>query len=154
MPDSPPSAAPIRPAPPRLDDALTRENLEAALRDEAVAATECAWFARIAEIEGQTEASRALREMAEQHQQNANTTLDLLLRSREALIGARAGTTVENLAVVERFYRRDAEAHASRAATARREGFSDIGSWFESVSRLRVAHGARLASLREENPDG
>ena len=47
-----------------------------------------------------------------------------------------------------------ASANSSAAATARREGFSDIGSWFESVSRLRVAHGARLAALREENSDG
>jgi rubrerythrin len=153
VPDSPLSAAPTASAPPRLDDALTREHLESALRDEAVAAVECAWFARIAEIEGQTEASRALREMAEQHELNARTTLDLLLRSREALIGARAGTTTQNLAVVERFYNRDAEAHTGRAGTARREGFSDIGSWFESVSRLRVAHAARLSALREETPD-
>ncbi len=154
MPDPSPSAAPARSAAPRLDDALTREHLEAALRDEAVASTECAWFARIAEIEGRSEASRALREMAEQHALNASTTLDLLLRSREALLGARAGTTSENLAVLEKFYDRDAEAQGARATTARREGFSDIGSWFESVSRLRVFHAARIAALRAESVDG
>jgi rubrerythrin len=153
VPDAPPSPAAARPAPPRLDDALTREHLEALLRDEAVAATECAWFARIAEIEGRSEPARALREMAEQHELNARTSLDLLLRSREALVGARAGSTAQNLAVIGRFYERDAEANAGRAATARREGFSDIGSWFESVSRLRVAHAARLAALRAEAAD-
>ncbi len=153
MAEPPASGAPTQLPPPRLDDSLTREHLEAALRDEAVAAEECAWFGRIAEIEGRTEAARALREMAEQHQLNARTTLDLLMRSREALVGARAGTTAQNLVAIERFCNRDAEAQAGRAATARREGFSDIGSWFESVSRLRVAHAARLAALRAESPD-
>ena len=133
-----------------LDESLTRESLEAALRDEAVAAVEATWFARIAEIEGETAAARALREIAEQHQQNAKTTLDLLLRAREALTGRRVGTTAENVAALASFYGNDAEAQATRAAIARREGFADIGSWFESMGRLRAAHAGRLAGLNEE----
>ncbi|GDX82588.1 hypothetical protein LBMAG42_43990 [Deltaproteobacteria bacterium] len=134
----------------KLDESLTRESLEAALRDEAVAAVEATWFARIAEIEGETGAARALREIAEQHQLNAKTTLDLLLRAREALTGRRAGTTAENAAALASFYENDAEAQAARAATARREGFADIGSWFESMGRLRAAHAGRLAALNQD----
>lgn len=136
-------------ASPKLDDTLTRENLEAALRDEAVAAVEAAWFARIAEIEGEPEAARALREIAEQHQTNTRGTLDLLLRAREPLTGRQAGATAANVAALSRFYALDAESEAHRASTARREGFSDIGSWFESVGRLRAAHAARLAAVNE-----
>ena len=143
-------AAPPAVPPPRLDDSLTRESLEAALRDEAVAAVEASWFARIAEIEGESGAAKALREIAEQHSTNARTTLDLLLRAREALTGRQVGTTEENVAALASFYLRDAEAQASRASTARREGFADIGSWFESLGRLRAAHASRLAGLRED----
>lgn len=134
--------------PPKLDDTLTREHLESTLRDEAIASVEAAWFARIAEIEGEPEAARALREIAEQHQVNARGTLDLLLRAREPLTGRPAGATAPNLAALERFYAEDALAEERRASVARREGFSDIGSWFESVGRLRAAHAARLAALR------
>ncbi len=134
---------------PKLDDTLTREHLEAALRDEAVAAVEASWFARIAEIEGEPEAARAFRELAEQHQINAKGTLDLLLRAREPLTGRPVGATAANVAALTRFYSDDAESEAFRATTARREGFSDIGSWFESVGRLRAAHAGRLAALRE-----
>ncbi len=134
--------------PPKLDDTLTREHLEAALRDEAVAAVEASWFARIAEIEGEPEAARALREIAEQHNVNARGTLDLLLRAREPLTGRVVGATAQNIAALERFYAEDALSEARRASAARREGFSDIGSWFESVGRLRAAHAARLATIR------
>ncbi len=135
--------------PPNLDDTLTRGELEAALRDEAVAAVEAAWFARIAEIEGEPKAALALRELAEQHQVNVRGTLDLLLRAREPLTGRVVGATAQNVAALERFYAFDADAGARRAALARREGFADIGSWFESVGRLRAAHAARLAALGE-----
>lgn len=138
--------------PPKLDDTLTRENLEATLRDESVAAVEAAWFARIAEIEGEPEAARALREIAEQHQVNARGTLDLLLRAREPLTGKIVGATARNVEALQRFYADDAHAEERRASVARREGFSDIGSWFESVGRLRAAHAARLASL--DTPEG
>ena len=131
-----------------LADSLTRDELGQALRDEAVAFIEATWFARIAEIEGQVDASKGLREIAEQHRINAQGTLDLLMRASELLDGAPAGSTPQNVAALGRFYARDAETQADRAQTARREGFSDIGSWFESLGRLRAAHAARLTALK------
>jgi rubrerythrin len=134
-----------------LDDSLTRDELQQALRDESVALIEANWFARIAEIEGQVEAAKAFREIAEQHAINARGTLDLLMRSAELLDGSPAGSTAQNLSALTNFYARDASSQADRANTARREGFSDIGSWFESLGRLRAAHASRLAAIRDGN---
>lgn len=137
-----------RPSPPNLDETLTRELLESALRDEATAAVECAWFARIAEIEGEPELARALREIGEQHSVNARGSLDLLLRAREPLTGHPAGSTIQNVSALSSFYAGDAEVQEGRSRTARNEGFADISSWFASLGRLRAAHAARLRALR------
>ncbi len=112
-----------------------------------MAATECSYFARIAEIEGEPEMARALRELAEQHAINARGSLDLLMRAREPLTGRPFGNTHANVSALAAFYRGDAEAQQARSRTARNEGFSDISSWFASLARLRHAHGERLAAL-------
>ena len=132
-----------------LEDSLTRDELAQALRDEAVAFIESSWFARIAEIEGQVPAAQSLRELAEQHKMNAQISLDLLMRVHELLDTSPAGTTSLNVVALANFYTRDADTQADRAHTARREGFSDIGSWFESVGRLRTAHAERLGALKK-----
>lgn len=137
-----------RPSPPKLDETLTRELLEAALRDEATAAVECAWFSRIAEIEGEPELARALREIGEQHSVNAKGTLDLLMRAREPLTGRPAGSSAQNVSALAAFYAVDSEVQEGRSRTARNEGFADISSWFASLGRLRAAHAARLGELR------
>ncbi len=143
---------------PALKEALTCEHLEACFRDEASAATECAYFARIAEIEGEPEMARALREFGEQHACNAKGSLDLLMRAREPLTGRTMGSTVENVAAMRSFYAGDTETEDRRARTARNEGFSDIASWFASLARLRHAHAERLAALApaaaEPKPEG
>ncbi|MSP55397.1 MAG: rubrerythrin [Myxococcales bacterium] len=132
---------------PALKEALTCEHLESTFRDEAAAAIECAYFSRIAEIEGEPEMARALRELGEQHSINAKGSLDLLMRARDPLTGRPIGSTVANMAAMRSFYATDAEIEGRRARTARNEGFSDIASWFQSLSRLRHAHAERLADL-------
>jgi hypothetical protein len=126
--------------------------LEASFRDEAMAATECSYFARIAEIEGEPEMARALRELAEQHTVNARGSLDLLMRAREPLTGRQFGNTQQNVAALGAFYRGDAEAQEARSRTALNEGFSDISSWLLSLGRLRHAHAERLAALLAATP--
>lgn len=132
---------------PALEETLTCEQLEAALRDESIAGVECGYFARIAEIEGEPELARALREIGEQHAVNARTTLDLLMRARDPLTGKALGASRLNVTALASFYTRDAEAQASRARTALNEGFSDVSTWFVSQGRLRAAHAARLSEL-------
>ncbi len=138
---------------PALKETLTCEQLEGAFRDESVAAAECAYFARIAEIEGEPEMARALREIGEQHTINANGSLDLLMRAREPLTGRPMGSSSQNVAALAAFYRGDAEANNRRARTAINEGFSDISSWFTSLARLRAAHADRLATVGERAPE-
>lgn len=138
---------------PALKEALTCEHLESTFRDESSAAIECAYFSRIAEIEGEPEMARALRELGEQHAINAKGSLDLLMRAREPLTGRPMGSTVENIAALRSFYAGDAEVEDRRARTARNEGFSDIASWFQSLSRLRHAHAERLASVTSTDAD-
>lgn len=137
---------------PALKETLTCEQLEATFRDESVGATECAYFARIAEIEGEPEMARALRELAEQHTINARGSLDLLMRAREPLTGRPFGSTRQNIAALGGFYRGDAESQQARARTAKNEGFADISSWFQSLARLRHAHSERLAALIKGEP--
>jgi len=143
---------------PALQETLTCEQLESALRDESVAGVECGYFARIAEIEGEPELARALREIGEQHAINARGTLDLLMRAREPLTGKAMGDSRMNVTALAAFYACDAEAEQSRSRTAMNEGFADISSWFTSQGRLRAAHAARLsgllAGLRSAESDG
>lgn len=130
---------------PTLTDTLTHEHLDAALRADALAAAEWAYFARIAEIEGYPEAAAALRELAEQHALVTQGHIDLLMRAKEPLTGRKYGDTRQNLSLAAQF--EGVAELDDHARTARNEGFMDIASWFESVARLREAHAARLADV-------
>ena len=141
--------SPSRPPPPELADTRTQDHLKVAFSRDAAAAQLWAAFGRIAEIEGQPEAARAFREMAESEAHNAQGHLDLLLRVGEPLGGFPAGPTPENLRAAATLQAEQAsEALPEMARTARAEGFVDIASWFESLAAARQVHAQRLDAAR------
>jgi rubrerythrin len=141
--------SPSRLPPPELAETRTQDHLKAAFSRDAAAAQLWAAFGRIAEIEGQPEAARLFREMAESEALGAQGHLDLLLRVGEPLGGFSAGPTPDNLRAAAALQAEQAsEGLPEMARTARAEGFPDIASWFESVAAARAVHAARLDAAR------
>jgi rubrerythrin len=130
---------------PSLLGSRTQENLEAAFAQDAQSIQLFGYFAKIAQIEGFSDAARTWEELAESQQQFTHGHLDFLKRVGEPLARHRMGETSQNLAAGIAIEQLDAaERLEQMARTAHAEGFPDIASWFESVSDAKRARVARL----------
>lgn len=139
---------------PALADTATQGHLRAAFARDAQAAAMWTWFARIAEIEGDEDAARLFRDMAESDSLAASGHLDYLLRAGEPLLGLPAGGTLANLrAALATQSQHAAETLPEAVQVARVEGFPDAASWLASVARGREAHAERLRSLLARKGD-
>jgi rubrerythrin len=130
---------------PSLLGSRTQENLEAAFAQDAQSIQLFGYFAKIAQIEGFSDAARTWEELAESQQQFTHGHLDFLKRVGEPLARHRMGETSQNLAAGIAIEQLDAaERLEQMARTAHAEGFPDIASWFESISDAKRARVARL----------
>lgn len=152
---STPGPATTRHEPPELAGTRTHEHLRAAYARDTQAARLWASFARIAEIEGFSEAARVLRELAESETLHAEGHLDFLVRAGDPIGGAPLGETAANLrAALAAQQVSNAEQLPEAVGTARGEGFPDVASWFESVGHARARHVARLAGALAHTEGG
>ena len=140
---------------PELHGTRTHENLRAAFARDAQTSRLYTYFARIAEIEGFPDVSRAMRELAESETLYAHGHLDFLRRAGDPLTSMPIGETELNLRSAIAGERDAAqEAIEVMARTAHAEGFPDVASWFESVAIARTAHAhtceSALAHTRQE----
>jgi rubrerythrin len=135
---------------PDLKGTLTFDNLLRVFGEEAVASRRVAFFARIAEMEGFADASKALGELSDAEMGYADGHLDFLRREGDPATGLPIGDTTQNLLTVARFEAESAEeTYVALAATARGEGFYDIAAWFEALAHTKRAHLDRLSEARE-----
>jgi len=140
---------------PSLVGSRTQENLEAAFAQDAQAIQLFGYFAKIARIEGFSDAARTWEELAESQQQYTHGHLDFLKRVGEPLSRHRMGETAQNLVAGIAIEQLDAAARLEEMAkTAHAEGFPDVASWFESLSDAKRARVARLQSDLDETKDG
>jgi rubrerythrin len=142
---------------PSLLGSQTQENLEAAFAQDAQTIQLFGYFAKIAQIEGFSDAARTWEELAESQQQFTHGHLDFLKRVGEPLARHRMGETSQNLAAGIAIEQLDAADRLERMArTAHAEGFPDIASWFESISDAKRARVTRLqdglSQTTEEQP--
>jgi len=118
--------------------------LAAALATEAMAAQRYGYFARIAEIEGRTDAAMLFSRLAESVACVAQGHLDVL-RDAADDVERPIGDTSTNLASAVATGLDEADSLYPRLkAAAMAEGLHDVASWLTTVMALKQAHLTRL----------
>lgn len=126
----------------------THQHLIAAFEEEASVAYRYLYFAKIADIEGRPEIAQLFRDLAEGGICNAHGCLDFLRLEGDPLTGAPIGETDRNLrAGLLGETREFTERYPTMAAEAHSEGFPDIASWFETLTKLKRSHAQQLHAV-------
>jgi len=124
-----------------LEGLETHKHLKDAFAEEAVTAYRYLYFAKIADIEGQPDVAQLFRDLAEGGICNAHGSLDFLRTEGDPLTGAPIGQTDRNLhASLLAESTEFSELYPDMAAVAHAEGFPDVASWFETLTKLKRAH--------------
>lgn len=130
---------------PELEGTQTHDNLKAAFAVDTRVTQLYLYFARIAEIEGYPEVSRAFAELADSQALVSHGHVDFLKRAGDPLTDHPVGETELNLKAAALGAELDAaEKLPDMARTAHAEGFPDIASWFETLAHARRANAERL----------
>jgi rubrerythrin len=124
--------------------------LKTSFAAESMAAQRYGYYARIAEIEGLSDAAMLFRRLAESVACVAQGHLDVLRDSGED-VECRIGDTRTNLASEVNRELQTADSHYPELkAAALAEGMADITSWLTTVIALKHAHLTKLdAALTE-----
>ena len=130
---------------PDLDGSKTHENLKEAFAGESQANRRYLYFARRADIEGNTDASSLFRDTAEGETGHAFGHFDFLAEVGDPATGEPVGNTQKNLAsaVAGETYEFTAM-YPGFAKTAHDEGFEEIADWFETLARAEKTHAGRF----------
>ncbi|MFH1465226.1 MAG: rubrerythrin family protein [Pseudomonadota bacterium] len=127
---------------------MTHQHLIAAFQEEAVVAYRYLYFAKLADIEGRPEIAQLFRDMAEGGICNAHGCLDFLRLEGDPLTSAPIGEIDRNLkASLLAETREFTERYPEMASQAQAEGFPDIASWFETLTKLKRAHAQQLDAV-------
>jgi rubrerythrin len=128
-----------------LEGLRTHKHLIDSFAEEAVTAYRYLYFAKIADIEGQPDVAQLFRDLAEGGICNAHGSLDFLRTEGDPLTGAPIGETDRNLhAALLAESTEYSELYPDMAAVAHAEGFPDVASWFETLTKLKRAHAQQL----------
>ncbi len=131
-------------------DLPTHLDLKEAFAAESGTVHRYLYFAKIADIEGFPDAAQLFRELAEGGLHNAHGNLDYLKQVGDPVTDLPVGETDRNLAVaVAAETMASLETYPLMAARAREDGFTDIASWFETLTKAKRAHSERLKAAME-----
>ncbi len=132
-----------------LKGSKTEANLRFAFAREAEANRRYLWFAEQADVEGQPEVAELFRHLAESETGHAFGHLEILAELGDPETGESLDETADHLRSAIAAEERDAESmYPEFAATARGEGFEEVGAWMESLARAEGQQAERLrASL-------
>jgi rubrerythrin len=130
---------------PALDGTKTHNNLKEAFAGESQANRRYLYFARRADIEGNTDAAGLFRDTAEGETGHAFGHMDFLAQVGDPATGEPVGNTEKNLAsaVAGETYEFTAM-YPGFAKTAHDEGFEEIADWFETLARAEKTHAGRF----------
>ena len=128
-----------------LTGTQTHKNLKDAFAGESQANRRYLYFAKNADVEGQSDIAGLLRDTAEGETGHAHGHLDFLKQVGDPATGEPIGDTLKNLksAVVGETYEYETM-YPGFARTARDEGFSEIAEWFETLARAEKSHAGRF----------
>lgn len=128
-----------------LHGLATHDKLKQAFRAEAGTVLRYLYFARIADIEGFPDVAQLFRDLAESGVCNAHGHLDFLKRVGDPDTDLPIGETDQNLiAAISSTTREQTELYPLLAQTASREGLLDIANWFETMTKTKRTHEAKL----------
>ena len=133
----------------------THRNLKDAFSAEAANVHRYLYFSKIAEIEGFQEVAQLFRDVAEGGICSAHGMLDFLKRVGDPATDLPVGETERNLAAAlasEVF--EYSEVYPAMAEMAYRDGFPDIASWFETLTKLKRSHVARFNDALAQSMNG
>ncbi len=119
----------------------THEHLKKAFSGEAGTVQRYQYFAKIADIEGYPDVAQLFRDLAEGGLHNTHGNLDYLKQVGDPATDLPIGETDRNLAaaIISETYEYT-ELYPAMAAQARADGFTDVASWFETLTKLKRAH--------------
>ena len=121
-----------------LKGTKTEENLKRALAIESEANRRYLYFAQKADVDGYPEIAALFRSVAEGETGHAFGLLDLLTELDDP-------DTEDNLrAAIASETHESTDLYPGFAATARDEGFDEIGEWMETLARAEGSQAARF----------
>lgn len=129
-------------------------DLRAAFAAESATIQRYAYFAQLAEMEGQAEVARVFSDLAESLACVAHGHYDFLHEVADPVSGQPTGETSLNLvAALASELRGATEYYPQLADAALGAGLADVGSWMMTLSALKKAHSDRLAEVLTGEPE-
>ena len=134
-----------------LKGSKTEQHLKDAFAGESQANRRYLYFAKMADIEGFTDAAGLFKDTADGETGHAHGHLDYLKKVGDPATGKPIGNTEEALAaaVAGETYEYT-EMYPSMAKDARDEGFDDIAEWFETLAKAEKSHAGRFQQALDE----
>lgn len=130
---------------PELKGSKTHENLKEAFGGESGANRRYLYFAKQADVEGQSEIAGLFRDTAEGETGHAHGHMDWLKDCGDPATNEPFGNTEKNLkaAITGETYEYT-KMYPGFAKTARDEGFEEVAEWFETLARAERSHAGRF----------
>ncbi|RLB55400.1 MAG: rubrerythrin [Deltaproteobacteria bacterium] len=134
-----------------LKGSKTEQHLKDAFAGESQANRRYLYFAKMADIEGFTDAAGLFKDTADGETGHAHGHLDYLKKVGDPATGKPIGNTEEALAaaVAGETYEYS-EMYPMMAKDARAEGFDDIAEWFETLAKAEKSHAGRFQQALDE----
>lgn len=128
----------------------THADLKEAFSGESMTVHRYLYFATIADIEGFPDVAQLFRDLAEGGLHSTHGNLDYLGQVGDPSTDLPIGETDRNLAaaLTAETYAYT-ELYPAMAARARADGFPDIASWFETLTKHKRAHVKQLGKALE-----
>jgi rubrerythrin len=128
-----------------LKGSKSLENLKEAFAGESQANRRYMYFARVADIEGFPDMAGLFKDTADAETGHAFGHLDFLKEVGDPVTGVPLGKTELNLkSAVEGETYEYTQMYPGMAKTARDEGFTELGEWFETLAKAEKSHAGRF----------
>jgi rubrerythrin len=128
----------------------THTNLRNAFAREAQNIHRYRYFAKMADVEGCSEAASAFRDIAEGIVDHAHGHMDFLREVGDPITNSPIRETSENLQAALTSETSASQAmYPKMAQTARDEGFPLIASWFDNLAHAKGSHASRFSDENE-----
>ena len=130
---------------PKLSGTKTHENLKGAFAGESQANRRYLYFARVADIEGFPDIAGLFKDTADAETGHAFGHMDFLKEVGDPATGVPFGKTELNLkSAIEGETYEYTQMYPGMAKTARDEGLSELGEWFETLAKAEKSHAGRF----------
>ena len=136
---------------PKFEDSETFKNLKNSFYEESGLAMRYKFFAIVAEFEGLDRYVDLFKEMAEGADCNVHGALDFLRLVKDPSSDIPIGGTNKNVeSILQTEVQQYSEIYPEMAKMARKEGFTDVASWFDTLEKLKRAHVRKIKRVTND----